>query len=51
MSETKTIRCAACSKGCSLAVVTEGRTVLSVMGNACGDGTTYAQQEVLLSDD
>lgn len=39
------ITCINCPVGCRMTVITEGNEVVSVTGNTCPRGKTYAQQE------
>lgn len=45
MTATAQITCINCPVGCRMEVVHEGETVLSVSGNTCKRGETYARQE------
>lgn len=42
----KTMTCVACPLGCQLTVTVDGDTVLSVTGNTCKRGDTYARNEI-----
>ncbi len=46
MATTEIITCINCPVGCRMEVTHEGETVLSVKGNTCKRGDTYARQEV-----
>lgn len=39
------LTCIVCPRGCQLVVELEGKTVLSVSGNICKRGKTYAENE------
>jgi len=39
------LTCIVCPRGCQLTVELEGKTVLSVSGNICKRGKTYAENE------
>ncbi len=41
------LTCIECPIGCAIEVETEGETVLSVVGNSCPRGKTYAENEVV----
>ena len=45
MAETEIITCINCPVGCRMEVVHEGENVISVTGNTCKRGDTYARQE------
>ena len=45
MPTTEIITCINCPVGCRMEVTHEGETVLSVKGNTCKRGDTYARQE------
>ena len=45
MAEKEIITCINCPVGCRMEVVHEGETVISVTGNTCKRGDTYARQE------
>ncbi|MGM0602462.1 MAG: DUF1667 domain-containing protein [Bacillota bacterium] len=45
MSETKTITCVACPKGCEVTIEYEGDEILDIRGNACPQGADYAREE------
>ena len=45
MAETVEITCINCPVGCRMQVVHEGENVLSVTGNTCRRGESYARQE------
>lgn len=44
--ETKNLICINCPMGCALTVEMEGQEVVSVSGNTCKRGDTYARKEV-----
>lgn len=44
--ETKNLICINCPMGCALTVEMEGQDVVSVSGNTCKRGDTYARKEV-----
>lgn len=44
--ETKNLICINCPMGCVLTVEMEGQEVVSVSGNTCKRGDTYARKEV-----
>ena len=44
--ETKNLICINCPMGCALTVEMEGEEVVSVSGNTCKRGDTYARKEV-----
>jgi CxxC motif-containing protein len=41
----RTLTCIVCPLGCTLEVELEGKTVVSVSGNTCPRGRTYAESE------
>ena len=43
---TKTMNCITCPRGCLLTVEFEGNKVLSVSGNVCKRGVTFAEGEI-----
>lgn len=43
---TKTMNCITCPRGCLLTVEFEGNKVLSVSGNFCKRGVTFAEGEI-----
>ena len=45
--EKKELTCICCPMGCSLSVELEGSNVLTVKGNTCKRGDTYARDEVV----
>ena len=45
--EKKELTCICCPMGCALSVELEGTNVLSVSGNTCKRGDTYARDEVV----
>ncbi|MDA1469034.1 DUF1667 domain-containing protein [Brachyspira hyodysenteriae] len=45
--EKKELTCICCPMGCALSVELEGSNVLSVSGNTCKRGDTYARDEVV----
>ena len=45
--EKKELTCICCPMGCALSVELEGGNVLSVSGNTCKRGDTYARDEVV----
>lgn len=45
MSTTEIITCINCPVGCRMEVVHEGENVISIRGNTCKRGETYARQE------
>lgn len=45
MATTEIITCINCPVGCRMEVTHEGENVLSVKGNTCKRGDTYARQE------
>ena len=45
--EKKELTCICCPMGCALSVDLEGTNVLSVSGNTCKRGDTYAKEEVV----
>lgn len=45
--EKKELTCICCPMGCTLYVDLEGSSVLSVSGNTCKRGDTYARDEVV----
>ncbi len=45
MTQTRTLTCIVCPRGCTMTVTTDGRTVESVTGNLCPRGKTYAIDE------
>lgn len=45
--EKKELTCICCPMGCALSVELEGKNVLSVSGNTCKRGDTYARDEVV----
>ena len=45
MATTEIITCINCPVGCRMEVTHEGEEVLSVKGNTCKRGDTYARQE------
>jgi len=47
MSETKTLTCVACPKGCEVTVEYEGNEILDIKGNACPQGADYAREEII----
>ena len=46
MSEIRNLTCINCPLGCSIEVTMEGNEVISVTGNTCPRGETYARNEV-----
>ena len=46
--ETKELVCVNCPLGCVITVEKEGTEVLSIKGNTCARGETYARQECLM---
>lgn len=46
MQEIKKLTCIGCPMGCPLEVVVDGDAILSVSGNTCARGDTYARKEV-----
>jgi len=42
----KKITCIDCPKGCQLSIDTDGRQIISLSGNLCEKGITYAKQEI-----
>lgn len=46
MSEIRNLTCINCPLGCSIEVTMEGNEVVSVTGNTCPRGETYARNEV-----
>lgn len=40
------LTCIGCPLGCSITVITENEKVVSVSGNTCPNGDTYARKEV-----
>lgn len=42
----KCFTCIICPNGCHLEVETEGKNIISVSGNLCSRGRTYAEEEV-----
>ena len=44
--ETRELTCIGCPMGCPLTVTMEGNEVVSVTGNTCPKGDTYARKEV-----
>ena len=44
---TRELTCIVCPKGCQLKVELEGKKVLSVTGNTCKRGVTYAETECI----
>ena len=46
MSEIRNLTCINCPLGCSIEVTMEGIEVVSVTGNTCPRGETYARNEV-----
>ncbi len=46
MNEIRELTCINCPMGCQLSVTLENGTVLSVSGNTCPKGDTYAIKEV-----
>lgn len=47
MKETKTLTCVACPKGCEITVEYEGDEILDIDGNACPQGKSYAEEEIV----
>lgn len=47
MSERRSLICIGCPMGCPLTVELEGGEILSVSGNTCKRGDTYARREVI----
>ena len=47
MATTEIITCINCPVGCRMEVIHEGEEVLSVKGNTCKRGDTYARQECM----
>ena len=45
MQKTETITCINCPMGCRMTVTLDNDTVISVTGNTCKRGETYAHQE------
>ncbi|MEI0603269.1 DUF1667 domain-containing protein [Brachyspira alvinipulli] len=45
--EKKELTCICCPMGCALSVELDGSNVLSVSGNTCKRGDTYARDEVV----
>ena len=45
--EKKELTCICCPMGCALSVELEGSNVLTVKGNTCKRGDTYARDEVV----
>ncbi len=45
--EKKELTCICCPMGCALSVELEGSNVLSISGNTCKRGDTYARDEVV----
>lgn len=45
--ERMNLTCIRCPRGCALTVELEGKEVLSVTGNACKRGDTYARNEAV----
>ena len=41
------INCVECPKGCEITVETENGAILSITGNSCPRGKTYAQNEIV----
>ena len=46
MSEVRNLTCINCPLGCSIEVTMEGSEILSITGNTCPRGETYARNEV-----
>lgn len=46
MSETKTLVCITCPRGCTLQVTTEDDGTISVTGNSCKRGEIFGKQEM-----
>ena len=44
---TRELTCIVCPKGCQLKVELEGKKVISVTGNTCKRGVTYAETECI----
>lgn len=44
--ETRNLTCINCPMGCALTVEINGETIISVKGNTCRRGETYARKEV-----
>jgi CxxC motif-containing protein len=44
---TKNFVCIVCPNGCALDVETDGSTLVSVKGNGCPKGKSYAEEEML----
>ncbi|RCW62085.1 DUF1667 domain-containing protein [Halanaerobium sp. ST460_2HS_T2] len=47
MIETKTLTCVACPKGCEVTVEYEGDEIIDIKGNACPQGQSYAEEEIV----
>ncbi|MGP3779421.1 DUF1667 domain-containing protein [Halanaerobium saccharolyticum] len=47
MIETKTLTCVACPKGCEVTVEYEGDEIIEIKGNACPQGQSYAEEEIV----
>ena len=45
--EKKELTCICCPMGCALSVELDGKNVLSVSGNTCKRGDTYARDEIV----
>lgn len=45
--EKKELTCICCPMGCALSVELEGSNVLSISGNTCKRGDTYARDEIV----
>lgn len=46
MSETKTMICITCPRGCTMQVTTEDDGTITVTGNTCKRGEKFAKQEL-----
>lgn len=45
--ENRTITCIECPIGCSINVSLDGDKILSINGNSCNRGKTYAENEII----
>lgn len=44
--ESRTLTCICCPMGCQITVETNGNEIISVTGNTCKRGDTYARKEI-----